>query len=114
MEKIILLIFSAVLLFSDDMIVLKCDECHNNFLAPPYKKVYKHYLLKYSSELRIEKAMVDFLKAPSRDKSAMSNGMKQHFNPDEHPLFENDIIGKTVRYIIEQEDVKKRFKKLSQ
>lgn len=111
MEKIILLIFSAVLLFSDNSTVLKCDDCHNHFLAPPYKKVYTHYLLKYSSKSRVEKAMIDFLKAPSRERSAMPNGMKRRFNPGKHPLFENEMIVRAVRYIIEQEDVRKRFKK---
>ena len=112
MEKIILLIFSTVLLFGNDSAVVKCNECHNKFLAPPYKKVYKHYLLKYSSRSRVEKAMIDFLKAPSREKSAMSDGMKRRFNPDEHPLFDSDMTVRAVRYIIEQEDVTKRFKKL--
>ena len=112
MEKIILLIFSAVVLFSNENLLSKCNECHGNFSAPPYKKVYKHYLLKYSSKARVEKAMIDFLKAPSREKSAMSDGMKRRFNPDKHPLFDNNTIGKAVIYIIEQEDMTKRFKKL--
>ncbi len=111
MEKIILLIFSTILLFCDDSAVLKCNECHNNFLAPSYKKVYKHYLLIYSSKVRVEKAMIEFLKAPSRKKSAMSKGMKKLFNPDEHPLFDNDMIGSAVGDIIKQEDVTNRFKK---
>ena len=42
----------------------------------------------------------------------MSNGMKRRFNPNEYPLFDDDMTGKAVRYIIEQEDVTKRFKKL--
>ena len=112
MEKIILLIFSTVVLFGNDSAVVKCNECHNKFLAPPYKKVYKHDLLKHSSKTRVEKAMIDFLKKPSREKSAMSDGMKRRFNPAEHPLFDSDITVRAVRYIIEKEDVTKRFKKL--
>jgi len=112
MEKIILLIFSNALLCGSDSAVAKCNECHNRFLAPSYKKVYKRYLLKYSSKARVEKAMIDFLKAPSEDKSVMSDGMKRRFDPDEHPLFNNDMRVKAVRYIVEQEDMLKRFKKL--
>ncbi len=110
MEKIVLLFFSAILLFSDESAVSKCNECHASFLAPPYKKVYKHYLLKYSSKVRVQKAMIDFLKEPSYEKSAMSKGLKKRFNPDEHLVFDNITIGNAVRYIIEQEDIVKRFK----
>lgn len=110
MEKIILFVLSAVLLFSDDIELAQCNECHNNYLAPPYKKVYKHYLLKYSSKVRIEKAMIDFLKAPAREKSAMPDGMKRRFDPSEHPVFDDDTIRKASRYIAKQEDVINRFK----
>ena len=110
MGKIIFLLFSVALLFGDENAISKCNECHRNFLAPPYKKVYKHYLLKYSSKVRVEKAMVDFLKAPSYEKSAMSKGFKKRFNPDKHFIFDNDVIIKAVRKIIKQEDIIKRFK----
>jgi len=32
MEKIVLLIFSAALVFANENTLLKCNECHNNFL----------------------------------------------------------------------------------
>ena len=109
MEKIVLLIFSAVLLFADEGAISKCNECHANFLAPPYKKVYKHYLLKYSSKVRVQKAMIDFLIEPSYEKSAMSRGLKKRFNPNEHPIFDDVLIERAVKYIIEEEDIIKRF-----
>ena len=56
--------------------------------------------------------MIDFLKAPSREKSAMSDGMKRRFNPAEHLIFDDEITAEAVRYIVEQEDIIKRFKKL--
>jgi len=110
MEKIVLLIFSTLLLFANEDALTKCSECHNNFLAPPYKKVYKHYLLKYSSKAGVEKAMIDFLSAPISEKSAMPKGMKKRFNPDEHPIFDTQIIKKTVESIIEKEDIIKRLR----
>ena len=110
MEKIIFLVFSAVLLVANENPLVKCNECHNNFLAPPYKKIYKHYLVKYSSKQRIKNAMIEFLKAPSKEKSSMSNGLKRRFNPSEHPRFNEEVISKSVTYIIKQEDVIKRIK----
>ena len=109
MGKIILLIFSTALLFANDNALLKCNECHNSFTAPPYKKVYKHYLLKYSSKVRIEKAMIDFLSAPASEKSAMPRGMKRRFNPDKHPVFDAVMINRAVKSILEKEDVIKRL-----
>ncbi len=109
MEKIILLIFSAVLLFANENTLLKCNECHNKFTAPPYKKVYKHYLLKYSSKARVKKAMIDFLSEPTFQKSAMPKGMKRRFNPNEHPVFDAQVIKKAVKSLVEREDIAKRF-----
>ncbi|MEA2090798.1 MAG: hypothetical protein U9O83_00340 [Campylobacterota bacterium] len=111
MEKIVLLIFSAVvLLCANEDALSKCSECHTDFLAPPYKKVYKHYLLKYSSKARVKKAMIDFLSAPTSEKSAMPRGMKKRFNPDEHLVFDGEIAQKAVESLIEREDIIKRLR----
>lgn len=114
MEKIVLLIFSAVLLFSDNSAISKCNECHSYSPTPSYKKIHKHYLLKYSSKVRVQKAMIDFLKAPSLEKSAMSNGIKKRLKPENHTIFNAKTIEKAVIYIVEKEDILKRFKKIRQ
>jgi hypothetical protein len=110
MEKIVLLLLVSVLLFADTPLITQCNECHNTHRAPPYKKIYKHYLLKYSSKMRIEKAMIDFLKAPSNEKSAMPRGMKRRFSPDEHQVFDSENLKDALKYIIEQEDIIARIK----
>ena len=109
MEKIILLIFSAMLLLANENTLSKCNACHNNFLAPPYKKVYKHYLLKHSSKTRVKNAMIDFLGQPAYEKSAMPKGMKKRFNPDKHPIFDFNITKRAVESIIKREDMIKRL-----
>ena len=109
MEKIVLFLLTSILLFADVPLITQCNECHNH-RAPPYKKIYKHYLLKYSSKMRIEKAMIDFLKAPSKEKSAMPRGMKRRFNPSEHQVFDSENIKDALRYIIEQEDIIAKLK----
>ncbi len=110
MEKIVLLLLTSVLLFADTPLITQCNECHNTHRAPPYEKIYKHYLLKYSSKMRVKKAMIDFLKAPSEEKSAMPRGMKRRFSPDEHQVFNNKNLEAALRYIIEQEDVITKLK----
>ena len=110
MVKLTLLILSATLIFANSNSLDKCNECHNNFTAPPYQKVYKHYLLKYSSKERIKNAMIDFLTSPATQKSAMPKGMKRRFNPNEHPVLESKVIEKAVESIIEREDMIKRLR----
>lgn len=109
MDKIILLIFTVTLMFANENIMNKCNECHTKFSAPPYKKVYRQYLLVHSSKTRIEKAMIDFLNAPSREKSLMPKGMQRRFDPSKHPVFEDKTAQKAVEYIIEKENLIKRF-----
>ena len=108
MEKIVLLILLSLFLCADELV--QCDECHNTFQAPPYKKIYKHYLLKYSSKIRVENAMIDFLKEPSEEKSAMPRGMKKRFNPSKHPVFDTKTIEKMVKYLVQKEDVIAKIK----
>lgn len=110
MEKIVLLLLSVVVLFANENSLQQCNECHNKFSAPPYKKIYSRYLLNYSSKHRVQKAMLDFLSAPSREKSIMPKGMKRRFNPDNHPVFMGVDTMKAVEYLIEEEDVIKNLK----
>lgn len=110
MGKIIFLLFSATLLFSNDNTLLKCNKCHDHFGTPPYQKIYRHYLLIYSSKAKVKQAMIEFLKEPNANKSAMPKGMKKRFNPDEHLVFETEVIKKAVESLINKEDVILRLK----
>lgn len=109
MGKIILLIFTATLIFGDESLINKCNECHYKHSAPPYKKIYSQYLLVHSSKARVEKAMINFLSAPSLEKSLMPKGMKRRLDPNKHPVFEAGTTKEAVGYIIQREDIIKRF-----
>ncbi len=110
MGKIIVLVFSTMVLFGNDSDLNTCKKCHDGYGSPPYNMIYKRYLLYYSSKASVEKAMVDFLQAPSREKSAMPEGMKRRFHPEKHPAYNVKIAKKAVKYIIEKEDVIQKLK----
>ena len=82
----------------------RCTACHEKS-APPLSLVYRRYLMLYSSKARIQKHMVDFLVAPSKAKSAMPEGMKNRFKPQNHPSFPPQVARKAVETLIEKEDL---------
>jgi hypothetical protein len=49
-----------------------CIKCHDS-LSVSLEKIFFRYLVKYSSELSVKSAMIDFLKNPNRQTSAMSD-----------------------------------------
>ncbi|WP_456381604.1 hypothetical protein [Hydrogenimonas sp.] len=86
----------------------ECLTCHEK-TAPPLSLVYRRYLMLYSSKRQIERRMIDFLKAPSKEKSSMPEGMKNRFNPQLHPSFDEKVAEKAVEKVIEKEDPIKRI-----
>ncbi len=82
----------------------RCAVCHTKS-GPPLSLIYRRYLMLYSSKERIRKHMVDFLTAPSKEKSAMPEGMKNRFNPQKHPIFPPQIAKKAVETLIEKENL---------
>ena len=73
---VILVIFSA-LLFAEDTVEQNiyeknCITCHKP-LSIGLDKIFFRYLIKYSSELSVKSAMIDFLKDPNVQTSAMTD-----------------------------------------
>jgi hypothetical protein len=48
-----------------------CLSCHNS-MSVSFDKIFFRYLAKYSSELSVKTAMIDFLKNPNIQTTAMS------------------------------------------
>ncbi len=86
----------------------RCLTCHD-VSAPPLSLLYRRYLMLYSSKDRIEERMVSFLTAPSKEKSSMPEGMKNRFNPQNHPIFEKEEARRAVKRVIEKEDLIKKI-----
>ncbi|WP_456452518.1 hypothetical protein [Hydrogenimonas sp.] len=86
----------------------KCLACHAT-TAPPLSLVYRRYLMLYSAKARIADRMVRFLTHSSKAASSMPEGMKNRFNPENHPAFTTQEAQKAVAILIDEEDLIKRL-----
>lgn len=75
-KKSIIFILLATISFAN-IYETKCVKCHKK--GPSLKKIYFDYLLRYSSERRVKKAMIDYLKNPNPKKSIIAKSyIKKH------------------------------------
>ncbi len=86
----------------------RCIHCHTAS-APPFPMIYRRYLMLYSSKSRIAAHMEAFLRKPSAKGSAMPEGMKTRFHPQNHPAFDTKSIHEAVSELIRTEDVVPRL-----
>lgn len=76
---LILLITSNLLMANQKNIYEKnCISCHKKIPVTIDKYFYR-YLLEYSSEEDVKKAMFEFLKNPTKEKSLMSESLIKRF-----------------------------------
>ena len=72
---------------------LNCIQCHSK-LPVSIDKYFYRYLLKYSSEKDVKKAMFDYLKNPTKEKTIMAEsfitrfGIKKKSNLSDDKLLE--------------------------
>jgi len=85
MVKIVFTVFILIsTLYSDEEIQIlnpyesNCVKCHDP-LSISLEKIFFRYLVKYSSELSVKTAMIDFLKNPNKQTSALSDEQIRRF-----------------------------------
>ena len=71
-----------------------CMSCHLNDIQ--LKMIMSKYTLKFSSQKRIENAMFDYLKNPSRETSSMHLGFINKFGIKEKTKLEDDVLKKSI------------------
>ncbi len=72
-KLVILFCLGFLLLNAKDIYQRNCVTCHKN-QAVSLDKLFYRYLLKYSSEKNVKKALFDYLKKPSYFKTVMPSG----------------------------------------
>lgn len=70
MVKIILIVSLSLALHAKDMYEYNCVSCHEG-MTITLDKFFFRYLLKYSSEERVKKALADYLKEPKAENSIL-------------------------------------------
>ena len=85
-----------------------CLACHQKQQIPS-DLIYRRYLMRYSTPERIQKAMVDYLKAPSQSRSIMPPQFFLKF-PMKAPLgMDEATLQRLTERYIERFDTKKRL-----
>ena len=87
-KKILFIIFLLNSLFAN-IYEKNCVSCHKIY-APPLKKLFFDYLLRFSSEKRVKKALYEYLKNPTPEKSVMEQNYLKKYGVKEKSKL-NDI-----------------------
>jgi hypothetical protein len=74
----ILLILSALQGSNVNVYERNCVACHRH-VSPSLEKLFFDYLLKYSSERRVKRALADYLKHPTKKRSVASEEVIQKY-----------------------------------
>ncbi len=110
MERVafIFVLLLECMIAKEDTALKRCAVCHES-KAPPLSRIYRRYLMLYSSKERIRNKMVDFLVSPSLQKSAMPLGMRKRFNPQAHPAYSKTVAKEAAKELIEKFDIVPRI-----
>jgi len=73
MVKVVLIFVIFFSVYAENIFQKNCISCHK-VEGPDLKKVFFDYLLIYSSEKKVKKAMFEYLKNPEKEKSVMDKG----------------------------------------
>ena len=104
MAKIVIFLSLALLLQAE--VNSSCLACHAKNQIPN-QLIYKRYLMKYSTEKNIEKAMIEYLKNPDQKNSIMPSAFFTKF-PMKKAMTEKNLKDK-IREFIKLYDIKKRL-----
>jgi hypothetical protein len=105
MAKIGLVLVIFISFLSAD-VQSSCMSCHKREQIPD-NIIYKRYLLKYSSQKRIRKAIYDYLLNPDKRNSVMPKIFFTKF-PMKKPIKSQDL-NETILEYVELFDLKKRL-----
>lgn len=77
-KKVLLIFLLASTLSANNLYETNCMQCHNK-LPVSIDKYFYRYLLKYSSEKDVKKAMSKYLKNPSKENTVMPEAFISRF-----------------------------------
>ncbi len=72
-----------------------CLACHKQ-LSFSLEKIFFRYLLKYSDEVSVKSALIDFLKQPNADTSVMSKEYTRSFGLKQKSELSDDALKKAI------------------
>jgi hypothetical protein len=108
MGKIVLFL-TLILFYADaDILQKNCLSCHQKQQIPSHL-IYKRYLLKYSTDARMQKAIYEYLKNPDKEHSIMPSAFFLKF-PIKKPLELNDqILNQSIKAFLKKYNIKNKL-----
>ena len=109
MEKIIFIVmFTIVVTAQSNTLEYDCLSCHKAQQIPS-NLIYRRYLMKYSTDDRMQKAIFKYLKNPNKATSIMPTQFFLKF-PMKKPLSLDDkTLKRDIQNYLKKFDVKKRL-----
>ena len=102
------LFLTAQELQNDNALQLNCLNCHQDQQIPS-SLIYKRYLMKYSTEKRMEDAMFAYLKNPSKPFSIMPAPFFLKFPMKEKIELDDVTLRKNIKSYLDTFDIKKKL-----
>ena len=91
-----LLLISLVLTLNAGVYKTNCVACHKK-LPVSIDKYFYRYLLKYSSEKDVKKAMLHYLKNPKKEESVMAEAFISRFGVKKKSTLSNKELKKALK-----------------
>lgn len=116
MEKVIVLLTVLSLqLFghqeqaSSDTLQKECLSCHKKQQVPN-ALIYKRYLMKYSTDNRIQEAMFKYLKNPQQEDSVMPTPFFGKFPMQEKMTMDDQLLNENIQAYLKKYNIKKKLR----
>ena len=115
MGKIILTVFLLLTCIyaegkgsQSDTLEAQCLKCHQEQQIPD-SLIYRRYMMTYSTNRRMEEAILTYLKAPEASRSIMPKPFFLKFPMKETLHMDKDVLRRYVRAYLEKYDLKKKL-----
>jgi hypothetical protein len=110
MVKIVLFMLTLTggIFAQTDTLENDCLSCHKAQQIPS-KLIYRRYLIKYSTEARIEDAIFSYLKNPQKSTSIMPPQFFLKFPMKEALDLEDERLHKNIKAYLKAFDIKKKL-----
>ena len=86
----------------------KCLHCHQEQQIPS-NLISKRYLMKYSTDKRIEEAMFKYLKDPKKEHSIMPSPFFSKFPMKEKSVLDDVSLKQNIKVFFEKYNMKKKL-----
>ncbi len=115
MGKIVVVLgFLSLFLFANELntknnaFTNTCLSCHQKQQIPS-SLIYKRYLMKYSTDERMEEAMFKYLKDPNKEQSIMPAPFFLKFPMKEKLSLDDTVLRENIQAYLEKFSMKKRL-----